>query len=82
MTLWEGHFDYFQGRKSRFQGFLKVGLVLFRSSIVSDFPLLWGTAVALQREKPAGFLLKKNYSSVDKIGKNRQWDFTIVCQGV
>ena len=33
LAPWEGHFDHFQGQKTRFQGFLKVGLELFRSCL-------------------------------------------------
>ena len=33
LALWEGHYDHFQGQKTRFLGFLKVGLELFRSCL-------------------------------------------------
>ena len=29
LALWEGHFDYFHGQKTRFMDFLKVALMLF-----------------------------------------------------
>ena len=31
LALWEGHFDHFQGQKTRFLDFLKVVLEMFRS---------------------------------------------------
>ena len=33
LALGEGHFDHFQGQKTRFLGFFKVGLELFRSCL-------------------------------------------------
>ena len=39
LALWEGHFDHFQGQKSRFLGFLKVVLEMFRSCLGIIFGL-------------------------------------------
>merc|ERR1712155_158459 len=39
LALWEGHFDHFGGKKSRFLEFLKVGLELFRSYLGIIFGL-------------------------------------------
>ena len=33
LGLWKGHFDHFQGQKTRFLGFLKVALELFKSRL-------------------------------------------------
>ena len=39
LALWEGHFDHFGGKKTRFLGFFKVGLELFRSCLGIIFEL-------------------------------------------
>ena len=39
LGLWEGHFDHFQGQKTCFLDFLKVGLELFRSCLGIVFGL-------------------------------------------
>ena len=39
LALWEGHFDHFQGQKTCFLDFLKVGVELFRSSFGIVFGL-------------------------------------------
>jgi len=39
LALWEGHFDHFGGRKSRFLDFLKVVLEMFRSCLGIIFGL-------------------------------------------
>ena len=39
LGLWEGHFDHFQGQKTRFLGFLKVVLEMFRSCLGIVFAL-------------------------------------------
>ena len=50
-----GSFWPFSGSKKSFSGLFESWFGVVQKSIVSDFPLLWGPAVALTREKTGGF---------------------------